>query len=171
MANTYVLIASANGSGSSGTVTFSSIPQTYTDLFLTASIRDAFNADAYNNLYIRLNGSTTLDSTTLIQGAGSSALSARVDGTGVGLWAPKISTNQAPANTYASHEFYIPGYTGSGNKVVSMFGVAENNSTSVQIAGVAGLWRSTSAVTSITMYSANNITTLSTFYLYGIKNS
>lgn len=171
MATTYVLIASANGSGSSGTVTFSSIPQTYTDLFLTASIRDAFNADIYNNLYIRLNGSTTLDSTVLMLGTGSSTVSTNVNGTGVGLWAPKISTNQAPANTYASHEFYIPNYTGSNNKTVGMFGVAENNSTSVQIAAVAGLWRSTSAVTSITMYSPNNITTLSSFYLYGIKKN
>jgi hypothetical protein len=171
MATTYTLIASANGSGSSGTVTFSSIPQTYTDLFLTASIRDAFNADAYNNLYIRLNGSTTLDSTTVVLGSGSATVSTRINSTGVGLWAPKISTNQAPANTYASHEFYIPKYTGGDNKVVSMFGVAERDSTSVQLGGVAGLWRSTSAVTSITMYSPNNITTLSTFYLYGIKNS
>jgi hypothetical protein len=106
-----------------------------------------------------------------MQGVGSTAQSTDISGTGLGLWAPKINTNQSTANTYSTHEFYIPNYTASYNKIVSMSGVAPGASTSAYILAVAGLWRSTSAVTSITLFSPNNITTLSSFYLYGIKNS
>ena len=56
MANTYTLIQAQTLVSSAASVTFSSIPGTYTDLKIVASSR---NASTFGTSYVRFNGTTT----------------------------------------------------------------------------------------------------------------
>ena len=168
MAATYEAIATVTvGSGGAGTVTFSSIPQTYTDLLIKVSARG--DANFPNQSYeIRLNGSTSNASGRRIYGNGASAASdttAYIEGVGA----------TATASTFSNDEIYIPNYTSSNNKSVSIDNVSENNATTAYAVLEAFLWSNSAAVTSIDLVALNagsqEFVQYSTFTLYGIKNS
>jgi hypothetical protein len=169
MANTYTLIESQVLGSSAASVTFSSIPATYTDLVLKWSVRTDYGAtrtgfrlaanaitSGYTATYIIQYNSTTVGS-----GQDSAAYwnAEYIDGTG------------ATANTFGSGEFYLPSYTASQNKPASMFSVAEGNSAADTGMYVKALLLSnTAAVTSLTLTAnTGNFVTDSSFYLYGIK--
>ena len=169
MANTYTLIQAQTLASAAGTVTFSSIPATYTDLVLRVSARTA-NATASRTTRLRLNGlSTTIYSYTLIDGDGSSATSSRASST---TESPLlVNGNSATANTFSNTEIYIPNYAGTTQKPISTAYVAENNATAAALGAVASLVNLTSAVTSLEISNTSNFSIDSSFYLYGIKNS
>ena len=172
MANTYTLISSNVLSSSAASVTFSSIPATYTDLVLRVSARSA-NSGVENDITINLNNSTVANySYTLIQGTGSetSSNSASNDSS---FYYYYVDGNTATANTFGSFEVYFANYASSANKVNSGFFVQENNTTGAYINAFAGLWSNVSAINEIkiTSQSAANFVSGSSFYLYGIKNS
>ena len=174
MANTYTLIASNTvGSGGVSSVTFSSIPSTYTDLCLKISSRTnrGANSDA---LGFRYNSDTTFAnySAKVLLSTGSvvqsnSANPANDEG---GLF---TSANTATANTFGNAEIYIPNYAGSNQKSASVDAVAETNATGVYMNISATLYNQTTAISSITFVpiTGSLIQEYSTFYLYGIKNS
>jgi hypothetical protein len=172
MANTYTLIASNTvGSGGAASIEFTSIPQTYTDLFLATSLRTSetevnnwvkltFNntAGTSNNvLYVRGNGTDVVSTTGF-----SSDFMRGVIANG------SLSTG----SVFGSNSVYIPNYTSSNQKTASIEGVMENNATSHYIVMTASRLTNTAAVTSIqlTAYAAS-LDQYSTAYLYGIKNS
>ena len=73
MANTYVAIATVTvGSGGAANITFSSIPQTYTDLLLSLSLRGAAS-QSFNDNLIKFNSSTANYTNRYIYGNGASA--------------------------------------------------------------------------------------------------
>jgi len=169
MANpTYVLINSYTvGAGNTSNVTFSSIPATYTDLTIKASIR----TNSASNLtgLITINGSSS--SFTFLQIEGNGASATFYNGT-------TNATNTengtgTTASTFSSFEFYFPNYAGSTNKSFSVDSVTENNATTAYADMCALLWSNTAAITSIALApgSTANFAQYSTFYLYGIKNS
>jgi len=167
MANpTMTLIASNTvGSGGVSSVTFSSIPATYTDLVLKATMREA----TYNGYtaYLSFNGLTTNRTSRLVQGNGSAAGSGSDSDINF-----VINGSSTTANTFSSTDIYIPNYTSSNFKSVSIDGVTEDNATFAIARLSAGLWSSTAAITSIGItVSIGNIAANSTFYLYGISNS
>ena len=171
MPSTYTLISSNVLTSSAASVTFSSIPSTYTDLVIRCSTR----SDVSGAILVELNGdSSTIYSTTRLRGDGSTASSGRTS-SAANLYFGLNTPSTATANTFTSQEIYIPNYTVSQNRVSSNFQVAENNSatTSVYIDLQAGLYTSTTAITQIKFLhgSANNYAAGSSFYLYGIKNS
>ena len=154
-------------------ITFSSIPSTYKDLVLRVSARDAAAAVDTTLFLVAYNTDTTfsLNSFTRIYAAGTTAYSD--NGTASGNISYQAGAN-ATANTFGSSEIYIPSYTAAQNKPISNFSVAETNSaTTARVAGFAGLWRNTAAITTITItpFSGGNFATGSSFYLYGIKSS
>ena len=169
MANTYTLIASNTLSSSAASVTFSSIPSTYTDLVLRVSAR--LTVEDYINITLN-ESSSSIYSNTRMWGDGSTANSGRQSNTTNFFLYPAMNTNTA--NTFSSHEVYIPSYTVSQNKPISVFEVTETNATGgyqFQTAQ-AVLFRSTSAVTSLTLTAAaGSIVSGSSFWLYGVKNS
>ena len=174
MATTYTLISSNVLTGSAASVTFSSIPSTYTDLVLKVSARSTRVANS-NNLDLRINAdSSALYSYTYIYGSGSSAASSR-SSADTSVFVSTMNAANSTSNTFTSAEIYIPSYTVSQNKPFGSFGAFENNSATVnEIDANAHLYRSTSAITSLTLYSglgSFNFDTGSSFYLYGIKNS
>jgi hypothetical protein len=170
MANTYQLIQAQNLVSDAASVTFSSIPGTYTDLALRMSTR-ATPVGVIESIKLRFNNdSGTNYSYTLLRGSGSSASSANSVSNDI------IEVNGSPganitANTFSNNEIYIPSYTVSQSKALSTSSIVENNSsTGYQEAGAA-LWRNNAAITSILIDVSGSFVTGSSFYLYGIKNS
>lgn len=173
MPSTYTLISSATvGSGGAASIDFTSIPQTYTDLVVRMSLRST--GDVVNTS-IRFNGSTSGYTMTYLTGDGSSASSGTTSGFTYFL-TYGINASSYTSNTFASTELYIPNYTGSTNKPMSMNASTENNATTAFTSAVAHLWSNTAAITSVGISAypwggLNNIAQGSTAYLYGISKS
>jgi hypothetical protein len=173
MPSTYTFIASATvGAGGTANITFSSIPQTFTDLLVRLSLRST--GDVVNTS-IRFNGSTSGYTMTYLTGVGNANSSGRTSGETYFL-TYGINPSSSTSNTFANTELYIPNYTGSVNKVMSMNALTENNATTAYISAVAHLWSNTAAITSVGISAypwggLNNLAQYSTATLYGIKNS
>jgi hypothetical protein len=157
---TYVPIFSVNGTGSSGIITFSSIPSTYTDLHIVINGTSTTNAACQ----MQFNTDTGYNySDTYMYGDGSSAVSGR--------------------DTQSSHNFngiFIGNIkTSNGTKSIDVMNYA--NTTTYKTAlvrstnptadttAVVGVWASTSAINQIVLTAVGNTwATGSTFTLYGI---
>ena len=169
MANTYTLISSNTvGAGGAASITFSSIPSTYTDLLVKFSAR--FERSAVDTtIMVKFNGSSASFTNKTLYGTGTAAGSASPTD-----WIGWANGNTSTSNTFGNGELYVPNYAGSTNKSYSADLVQEANTTGANSSLAAGLWSNTAAITSITLYdSATNTNFLqySTAYLYGIKNS
>tara|TARA_R110002126_G_scaffold46839_1_gene131544 strand:- start:29 stop:553 length:525 start_codon:yes stop_codon:yes gene_type:complete len=174
MPATYTLISSNVLSSSAASVTFSSIPATYTDLVIRWSTRDT-QTNTDRRVTITLNSDTSaLYSYTLIYGTGASAGSAN-QGTANNLAVDGGSTaSGATANTFSNAELYLPNYTSTVSKPLSVFTVPETNAATFGVTGMtanAMLYRNTSAISSITLAASVNFVSTSSFYLYGISNA
>ena len=163
----YNLISTTTvGSGGASTIVFSGIPQTFTDLKVVFSGR---RSNAAGSFYVSFNGVTTNLSSRRLEGSGSAASSA-TDGSFI--FAYGINASSYTASVFGSAEIYVPNYTGSTNKSVSIDSVTENNATEAYSTLVAGLWSNTAAITSLTIsLSSGSINQYSSASLYGIKNS
>jgi len=173
MAATYNLISSQVLGSSTASVTFSSIPQTYTDLVLRVSstTNDGY---FYDQFHIVFNSNTSaVYSDTWIKNNGSSGSSTNATGYSYNYVFAGIVGGTATANTFGSTEIYIPSYTSSQQKPFSSSFVNENNSaTAYSVGAAADLFQSTAAITSIALTPAYGLFIAnSTFALYGIKNS
>jgi hypothetical protein len=170
--STFHKIASSTvGSGGAASITFSSIPSTYTDLQILLSARDTDSANNWYLLKLQFNSDTTDGnySTRIVYGFGSTAGS----GTGNRQNTGYITSNARTASTFGNLSLYVPNYAGSTNKSFSTDSVTEGNGTSFEILGLhAGLWSSTSAITQVVLGAdAGNFAQYTTATLYGIKNS
>ncbi len=162
-------IASNDLTATASSITFSSIPQGYTDLKILCSIRGDISAEYINNR-VSFNGSTSGYTSRLLYalGSGSGASAVNAVTTAIDYSAYGTGTN-ATANTFSNTEIYIPNYAGSTNKSVSVDAVTENNATTVITSFTAGLWSNSAAITSIAITaSSGNFVSGSTFTLYGI---
>jgi hypothetical protein len=171
MPTTYVAIATVTvGSGGASSISFSSIPNTFTDLAVLASVRGSRSA-AVDFLQIKFNGSTSSYSMRMLYVSGSSGASS----TDTAIYVP-VSGANATSSTFGNASFYIPNYTSSNNKSVSSDAVQENNDSSLwQMYLAAGLWSNSSAITSLELAPLSgygpNLLQYSTATLYGIKSS
>jgi len=172
MANTYTLIASNTLSSSAASVTFSSIPATYTDLVLKMSVRtDNAVISSFINLEFNNVGGTSY-SRTLLRGSGSAASSNRNSLQSEISLQTAGSGASSTSNTFSNTEVYIPSYLVSQNKPLSATSGAENNATEAYVTTFAGLWTNTNAITQIKITAnGENFVSGSSFFLYGIKNS
>jgi hypothetical protein len=173
MAITYSLIASNTLGSSAASVTFSSIPNTYTDLVLKISARSN-EAVADSSFNIKFNSTTTAYSRIRLRGTGSAVTNSLQSNASSIDSSDNVTGSTATTNTFSNVEIYIPSYTASQNKPVSLFNVLEDNATAANMNVSAALWRNTSAISSITMDgipSSGQFVSGSSFFLYGIKNS
>ena len=162
-------IATATGTGSSGTITFSSIPQTYKTLQLRLNV---FGDAAGNAIYLRFNNDSALNYPThYMFGDGSTATaggSTAANGTS-GMYIGDLGTGVS--STYATVGIVdiIDYASTSKNKTMkNLGGINQNSSGSVDL--ISGLWLSTSAVNRLdVILSGGNFTTNTTVALYGIK--
>jgi hypothetical protein len=170
MANTMTKIATTTLSAIQYTVTFSSIPNTYTDLILKVSSRTDYGSiwDGGTSIYFNGDNAGTNYSSTEIQGNNSSVISQRFTNNPYAY----VGVNDSAANTsnvFGNFDFYISNYTTSNYKNFIGDLVAENNSAAGYQNLTAGLWRSTSTITSISIQGGSgNFAANSKFTLYGI---
>lgn len=169
-------IASATGTGSSGTITFSSIPSTYTSLQIRAIVKETATASAYeSDILIRFNGDTGSNyAYHYLRGNGTSVTAAgfatQTSGAVIDIL---TSSNATIANMQGVGIIDIHNYASTTqNKTMRAFAGADLNGSG-GIALSSSLWTSTSAITSISLINANgsNFTTTTTFALYGIKGA
>lgn len=171
MAVTYVLIASNTLTSDTATVTFSSIPGTYTDLVVKWSARDTWS-DYASGIFVTFNGTTTNYSDTHLTGLNGASQSVSSRNTNAARIEGFDTAATATSSAFSLGELYITNYLASSNKSTFMNTMAENNSQyNVVLDNAAGLWRNTSAITEIKFSARSNFATNSSFWLYGIKNS
>ena len=172
MATTYEAIATVTvGSGGAANIEFTSIPGTYTDLKLVLSTRDSKSTAVWSDMRVRFNSdSSSSYPMRLLYGDGASVASLNQTDTGIiWVWA---NSNNSTANTFSNAEMYIPNYTSSSNKSVSIDAVVENNAATGLNALTAAQWSNSAAITSILVAPGTaNFLQHSTATLYGIKNS
>lgn len=130
------------GSGGAASITFSSIPQTYTDLYLLVSGRNTLD----NFFLIYPNGSSSDGSLRFLRGTGSAANS----GTAANI-SSLTGYDARTSNTFGNTSVYIPNYTSSNAKSFSFDAVEENNATDSQQRIDAALWNPSpqAAITSL----------------------
>lgn len=168
---TYKKIASVTvGAGGASTIDITSIPGTYTDLVLFLSLKSERNAQ-YDYPELRFNDSTTSYSDRYIYGNGSSVGSTTNTLIDYVIMGSQSGTTTALA--FSNDFIYIPNYTSSNNKSVSLDTVAEANYTTNYMQLHAGLWSQSSAITKITIRNQFSLDweQHSTATLYGISNS
>ena len=144
-------------------IQFSSIPTTFTDLVIVASLRTStVNAD----IGVKLNGSTANFSNRYLIGNGSSGGS----GSAIGNYVGTTSRSDMSANTFGSVRIYIPNYRAAVAKSISSDSVSENNGTFANQVISAILWNDTSAISSLALYSVfgGDLVQNSSATLYGI---
>ena len=167
MATTYQPIATTTLGSAAASYTFSSIPATYTDLIIIASIKADSTTIATPAL--RLNGDTTSNySATWLYGNGSTATSSR-----------------ASSQTYLYTGDYVAGVESTNLAITQIFNYANTttfktvlsrnnqiNSADGETGATVGLWRKTPEAINTILYTSTNGANYaagSTFTLYGIK--
>ena len=171
MANTYILIASNTVSSATASVTFSGIPNTYTDLLLRCSNRTA--SGGIESLRIQINSDTGTNYSYTQFISNGSTLSATRFGNQAGINLYDTDYSSDTANVFSIGDIYFPNYLSAYNKPIGVTGAREINAVAGTLTVQAGLWRNSSAISSMTLTytGGNNHLAGSTFYLYGIKNS
>jgi hypothetical protein len=169
MATTMYLISRITLSSGAASMTFSSIPQTYTDLKILVSARNAQNN--YGGYQVRINGATSNNSLRTIKVSGS-AVSTASRSDIIDVCSLPISGDTA--NAFSCDEIYIPNYTSTTqNKSFTTDSTREfSTSSDNSLRWSAALQANTAAVTSVVItLDTDTFTTGSTAYLYGINNS
>lgn len=162
-ARTYSTIATQTLGSTASSVTFSSIPSTYTDLVLISSCAVTVTP---KDLAVQFNSDTgTNYSRTALYGEGTSAGSVR-------------STNQSIIyldyygwiTTALGEQINITHIMNYANSTTFKSVLARSNNASSGVDAVVGLWRSTAAINSITILATSSgvFSANSTFTLYGI---
>lgn len=166
--NTYTQIASTTLGSNASSVTFSSIPSTYTDLVLVVSAADT--AAGGQQISFRLNSNATaIYSFTTIYGNGTSAASNR-EVTGAGRTYGTINWNTA-TNTTLGTSVAVANFMNYSNSTTYKTVLSRSSNTAFGTELDLALCQLTAAVTSIDLYSANSgrlFLAGSTFNLYGI---
>jgi hypothetical protein len=158
---TYTLISSNTLGSAASSITFSSIPSTYTDLVLVCSGK-MVSGSANNNL-LRFNSDSGSNySRTYLYGDGSSAFSGRTTST---------TSLQFPYFDSTNFNITIVNIMDYANTTTYKTALSRNCQPAETATAEVGLWRSTAAITSITVtrYSTVDFATGSTFKLYGIE--
>jgi len=159
-------ISSASGTGSSGTITLSSIPSTFKHL----QLRIAVFASA-GSCVIRVNGDSGSNyARHVLRGNGSAASAFGVASTteAASLFPGGISSTYADV---AIIDILNYGST-SAYKTFRIFSGQDFNTSSGYLEMTSGLWMSTSAINSISVINASqNWTTDTRVSLYGIKEA
>lgn len=174
-ATSYESIATATGTGSSGTITFSSIPSTYKHLQLRILDKTTRTASfGSNDGYLQFNGDTGSNySYHYLIGDGSSASAAGgASQTSMRIARIDQSSYSGLSNIMATAIIDIIDYAStSKNKTVRYMSGNDTNAVGDgQVNLGSGAWLSTSAVNQVSIFvSGTNFTTSTVIALYGIK--
>jgi hypothetical protein len=163
-------IAGANGTGSPGAITLSSIPQTFTHLQLRGSLR---SAGVGSQIYTRLNGDSGSNYSNRYiysDGSGSHLAGGATNDTVNFFGSMPASTDTA--NSFCSFIIDLLDYSNT-SKFKSQRNISGYDlDTSLGLAFYSSaLWRNTAAVNSITVVANASFSSLSRVDLYGITSN
>jgi hypothetical protein len=162
MAITYEPIVSTTLTSTQTTVTFSSIPQTFTDLVLVMNLKTV-NDGGYN--YYNFNGDTATNySSTRLDTDGTSAISGRSTNENILYQSHYANTDNLNFNTTIIMNLMNYSNTSTYKTTITK---AINSTKGID--QVVGLWRSTAAISTILISQSQTMTAGCTFTLYGIK--
>jgi hypothetical protein len=177
VATAYESIASATGTGSSGTITFSSIPSTYQHLQLRVISRSTSASSSGEALNLRL-GAGSIDTGAnyarhYIYGEGTTVAAAGSASASTIQMITSVAGGGATSGIQGVTIIDIHDYASTTKyKTVRAFTGVDFNNANGALALVSGLWMSTSAVGTLRLYhNTDSFTTGSTFALYGIKGA
>lgn len=169
---TYQFIAGNTLSTSSTSVTFSSIPQTYTDLVLRVS--NALNGGGPANYWVRYSGNTSAVYSAFGFRAFQNPPDTISSPNQTELFAGWMPGTGYP-NARSNNEIYIPDYTAARRKQAWINNQCSQNTATAgewYVAGIATDFNTSSAITSLTIGVSNpGFASGSSFYLYGIKRN
>ena len=137
MANTYNLISSVTVCGGGwADIEFTSIPATYTDLVVLASLRGTTSAVSVSG-QLRFNGSTSGYGLKYLTGSGTSASSGDFSATTSLIYLGDIPAATGTTSTFANVLVYVPNYASANYKSISVDGVEERNNAAAYATLVA----------------------------------
>lgn len=166
MPATYDAIATFTFTGSEISTTFSSIPQTYTDLrvVVTGGSTTGGNSNAY------VNGVTTGSLYTGVKLFGTASTITAAYYNNTDGFMPSRGSARGWQTEPSTVVWEFPNYTQTTNNKVCLYYAVESASTGSYILLWYGLFKSNSAITSITCGNlSNNMFAGSIATLYGIK--
>lgn len=164
MPSTYTPIATQTLGSAAASVTFSSIPQTYTDLIFVVTVPAGHNTGSG----IQLNSDTAYStnySRTVLTGNGTTASSFRNNGSSN----PTANHDLGALRPNGNLIFQLMNYSNTTtNKTI----LSRSNGASNDLAAVVMLWQSTSAISSFVFTTdGGNLSAGMTFTLYGVKSA
>jgi hypothetical protein len=162
------------GGGGSSSISFTSIPSTFTHLQIRAIGRTNRVATGGDYAIAVINSDTTPANYVLHQllGNGVSASSGAFPGTFGGVFLSRWGAASDASNTFGASIIDILDYANTNKyKTFRALGGLETNSASSQVNFESNLWMNTSAITSITITPGAGTTwsQYTSFALYGIK--
>lgn len=156
MATTYNPIATTTLSSAAKTIVFSSIPGTYTDLFLVVNVVTSASS---SNIRLFFNTDTSTSSTNYGAQHLATDVATNVIATGnylntYGMWTTFKSATAAPGS---GHTFYLPSYTSTSMWKTCLTTSALKNTTGAYGGGGSefsvGSWINTAAIDTLTLDS------------------
>jgi hypothetical protein len=170
-------IASATGTGSSGTITFSSIPADYQHLQIRFIVRSTASSSSTTGLNFYPNAETGSSSTFdrhYLYGDGSAVTASNSINQGEFFAYNVVPRDLMLSDTYGVGIIDIHDYASTTkNKTVRMFYGFDDNSgtTASRVYLESGLWRSTDAITDLRFTVSTAFKTGSVISLYGVKGA
>lgn len=163
---TYVPIATQTLGSAVATVTFSSIPSSYTDLVLISNA--ASTGTSIYNTYVQFNADTsgTSYSSTVLEGNGTAALSTKYTNR---AWI-YVDAYGTLTNSFSNNAILnVQNYANTSTYKTLIGRTNRASGTNAETVAVVGLWRSTAAISTL-LYTVDSSTFAigSTFTLYGI---
>lgn len=159
------------GSGGTSSISFTSIPSTYTHLQIRCLVRTTQTGDITGS-YISwtYNSDTASNYAYHVMKGNGSAVTAGALTTQTNTYAERFTTGFQSANTFGVGIIDILDYANTNKNKTARTLAGWDNNGSGEIALNSELWTSTSAITRIDIYPpANNFAQYSHFALYGIK--
>ena len=165
----YDSIATASGTGSSGTITFSSIPSTYTHLQVRVFGRNSYPSTQFNTRFNSDTGSNYAWHT--LYGDGANPYAAQQNAvTFMGTYG--LAYSSLTAGIISGHIMDILDYKNTSKyKTTRTLGVFDANGSGEE-GFFSGVWTNTAAITTIDLIAVSgNWTTDTRIALYGIKGA
>jgi hypothetical protein len=164
---TYTLINSNTLGTATSSLTFSSIPQTYTDLRLVITCGTATDGVG---VAARYNGDTSsIYSDTGLWGTGSSASTGRHTAGSSASYSIAVGCSANAGSTIVLADIMDYANTTTYKSAISRAGNATSTAGYPGSEIVVSMWNSMSAINSITIFAGANFVVGSTFRLYGIE--
>jgi hypothetical protein len=160
MTSTYEKIATTTLGSTAASTTFSSISGSYTDLVIIINA----NSTTGSSIQMQFNGDTGSNYSRTVLGGNGSAIQSFSQANTAFI---NLSNDSQLSSEKTNQIVHIQNYSNATTRKTSL---SKSNSATYGVDLVAGLWRNTSAITSVTLLvTGNTFTVGSIFTIYGIK--